>query len=173
MPAEIQVLPGNILLYDEVRTAGEALIDFGEILEDGPRANTFYHCAIALNGTRKLEADGKSIVDNPIVYDGAWRLFRPPISPAATLRALDADRKLVGEKYDDWLIIDDALRDATHNVLHLPGGFITYKELHEKVCSSYLLYHFRAAGSALADGFTANVSPQDWYLRLQRYEVHG
>lgn len=164
---------GDILLYDVVRTAGEALIDFGEILEDGPHADTFYHCAIAVDAANKYEATGKQIAEHPVVYDGSWRLFRPPISPDATARALIADSKLIGEPYDDWLIVDDALRDATHNLIHLPGGFITNRELHSKVCSSFLLYHFHAAGSVLADGLTSNVSPQDWFLRLRRYEVQG
>jgi len=167
------VKPGDILLYDRVRTAVEALIDFGENLADGPQSDTFYHCAIALDSQNKLEADGKQIAQHPIVYDGSWRLFRPPISPAANARALAADQKLVGQKYDDWLIVDDGLRDATHNIIHLPGGFIASKELHGKVCSSFLLAHFRAAGSPLADGLTANVSPQNWYPRLRRYEVTG
>lgn len=180
----VNVHEGDILLYRRINTAAEAAIVFGEVLEDGIEDREYYHCAIALSSTQKVEALGEICVTN-IVQDGSFDVFRVPLHPDDIRQGLHAALKLVGQKYDWWLIADDVLRYLTRGHVHLPKKFIESKERRMKICSSFVHYFFRRATRPKSSVYSVAVrgsilrrlkrwpppSPQDLYLAVQEYEV--
>ncbi|WDL97791.1 hypothetical protein [Alicyclobacillus sp. ALC3] len=158
------------MLYHKPPNLSTRLIEFGEKLEDPGHAQYFYHVALALGPYYKIEADGKTVAINPIDY-GKFEGFRPPIPPKQRDAALAQVHKLVGEPYDWWLIIDDALKYGTCGVVHLPVRFIKSEERHAKICSSFLRKYFEDAEWGPRERIT--VSPEDIYLAVKAWPVGG
>jgi len=159
--------PGDILFYDNPPNLSTHLIVDGEHLEDPGEGVYFYHVAIALDANDKAEADGKCVEINPIDY-GKFIAFRPPLSRAQIRWGLFALRELVGERYDWWMIADDALRFITHNVIHLPASFILSSERHRKICNTLAAAYLEAAGWGLSE---LPRSPEDLYNALRYWPV--
>ncbi|MCL6442088.1 MAG: hypothetical protein K6T83_01255 [Alicyclobacillus sp.] len=160
--------PGDILLYPHPPNLSTRLIELGERLEDGKQPIEFYHVALALGPYDKLEADGKRVEVNPIDY-GKFIAYRPPIPKDRRDKALAEMRKYIGQPYDWWLILDDALRYLTRGVVHLPVRFISSQERRKKVCSSLVARYLAAAewGPKLGP----NSSPEDLWLAVREYPV--
>ncbi len=162
--------PGDILLYFRAPNLGTRLIQVGEELEDGVDKRMAYHVAVAMDQYTKIEANGHSVADAPIDYANC-RVFRPPILSQNIHNGLHAVRKLIGQRYDWVLILDDALRYLSHDRVHLPVGYVRSEERRGKVCSSLVSVYLRAAAWEPAKALTRNASPQDDYLLLRAYEV--
>lgn len=167
--------PGDILLYKKSPSILDKFIIDGEILEDGLHHREYYHVAIALDASNKIEAYGKSVRIDAIDY-GNFDAFRPPISHPRIQTALSAVQKFVGQYYDWWLIVDDALRYMTRFIprvlggpWHLPVSFIKDEERRGKVCSSLVVKYFTAAHWGPKLG--RNASPEDIYLAVKDYLV--
>jgi hypothetical protein len=168
----MRIKTGDFLFYHRVRTAGEALIDLGATIEDGEQPRIVYHCALALDEKNKIEAvSPQGVRIAPIVYDGAWVATRPPIRPGQIDRGIEACKKDLGEHYDNWLIVDDALRDLSEwvfkrPVLHLPEWLVHRTERAKKICSTLLLVYGRAASwvPSSVEQKGKNVSPEDWWI---------
>lgn len=167
------VLSGDILAYRDVHTLGEALIDVGELLQDGTQRDTYYHVAIALSPVQQIAAiAGKGVVVLPITTDD-YSVFRPPIPLHNRVSALQAVKELEGERYDKWLIADDALRMLTAGHLHLPDSFLRSLERHEKICSSLVTYYFNKADFTPPLRLTYKSTPQDVTLSVRKWRVLG
>ncbi len=162
--------PGDILLYRKSPSIADRLVEFGERLEDGAQDREYYHVAIALNANDKIEAYGKSVAIHPIDY-GNFDAFRPPIAPRRIGIGLGTIRQYVGQAYDWWLIIDDALRYISRGVFHLPVSFIRSTERRGKVCSSLVVSYFKAA--YWGPNLTSNASPEDIWIAVKDYPVEG
>lgn len=160
--------PGDLLFYSRTPNLSTRLIEYGERMEDPGQSVYVYHVAIALGAYDKLEADGHSVAINPIDY-GKFEACRPPMSPARINRGLAKVCTYVGQRYDWPLIVDDGLRYATHNVIHLPVAYIRSQERHEKICSTLVAKYFAACPWGAALG--RNASPQDIYEVVKDYPV--
>ncbi|MFB5192747.1 hypothetical protein [Alicyclobacillus fastidiosus] len=168
--------PGDILLYRKYPSIGHDLIIDGEILEDGRQQREYWHVAIALDVKNKIEADGKTVAIHPIDY-GNFDAFRPPIGSRRIDLALSVIRQFVGQGYDWWLIIDDAIRYATKRIpkclggpWHLPAAFIQSEERRAKVCSSLAVAYFNAA--VWGPKLDRNASPEDIYLAVKDFPIN-
>ncbi|GMA64939.1 hypothetical protein NZD89_06025 [Alicyclobacillus fastidiosus] len=168
--------PGDILLYRKSPSIGDDLIIEGESFEDGRQDREYYHVAIALDANNKIEAYGKSVAIHPIDY-GNFDAFRPPIGSHRVKSALAVIRRCVGQGYDWWLIIDDAIRYLTKFIpkrlggpWHLPVSFIQSDERRGKVCSSLAVAYLNAAlwGPKLG----RNASPEDIYLAVKDFPIY-
>lgn len=158
--------PGDILMYRHGNTLDKRLIDFGERLEDGAQSPMYYHVAIALGPNLKIEAQGKSVAIDTIDY-GNFDPYRPPLSAAQIHDGLTAVKKCVGQPYDWWLIINDALSYLTHGIVHLPTKWIESEERKSKICSSLAALYFKAAG--LGVRWALSVSPEDIFLAVKEW----
>ncbi|EPZ47618.1 hypothetical protein [Alicyclobacillus acidoterrestris] len=165
----IIILPGDILLYRNPPTFLTHLIDIGEYFEDGQRSPIYYHVAIALNDKEKIEANGNQVAIAPIDNGGTFDVYRPPILPRNIRDGLSYVKSLEGQRYDWLLIVDDALRYSTHNIVHLPVAMVKRSERYRKICSTVVAEYFRAAHYINLSG---NVSPQDVYLAIADFEVN-
>lgn len=170
-PATAQ--PGDILLYRRVRSIPDALVDIGAILEDGLQTTIYYHVAIALGPSEQIETDGHTVATHAILYDGSFNVFRPPIDEANRRTGLACVRGFIGQHYDWTLITDDALRDLSRGVLHLPLWYVQSKERKEKVCSSLTVRYFRHAQWAPPRKLDINSSPEDIALAVHEWPVKG
>ncbi len=167
---------GDVLGYYKATTTLEALIQFGERLEDGPHNREYYHVAVALDNFSKIEADGVKVAINPITSDNGYAIFRLPVSQSKIDQALTKLRGLMGQRYDWVLIVDDGLRYLSKGItgrelLHLPAWFVRRKERTEKICVSVLrkycnYLHYEPIGNL--DTWS---SPEDWCLALEDCEV--
>lgn len=160
--------PGDVLLYRKDPSLFDRLVDEFEEAERPKQKKYFYHCGIALNQFETIEADGRYVEVNPIDYERA-EIFRPPISQQSINYALSEIRRYIGQRYDWMLIIDDALRYLTRNLIHLPVGYIRSIERHAKVCSSLVAKYFFYSGWEQFYG--VNESPEDIWLAVKDYEV--
>lgn len=160
--------PGDILLYRKNPSVFDRLIVEFEEKEHRKQKEYFYHVGIALDSWNTIEADGRYVEVNPIDYERA-EIFRPPISQQSINYALNEIRKYIGQRYDWMLILDDALRYITRNLIHLPIGYIRSTERHAKVCSTLVRRYFFYAGWGLFYG--VNESPEDIWLAIKDYEV--
>lgn len=160
---------GDILLYSHAPNLSTRLIQFGEELEDGMQPVECYHVAIALDGYRKIEADGKNVAINPIDYERC-AVFRPPIDKGHIRQGLGETLKLVDQPYDWVLILDDALRYFTHNYIHLPVQYVKSQERRKKICSSLVAFYF---GKAQWGHLGRNASPEDVWLQVKDWPVVG
>lgn len=164
--------PGDVLLYPLVgfRHPTEDAISLGEYLEDGPQGRYYYHVAIALNDSEKIEADGRYVAIHPIDY-GNPDVFRPPASVIKIGSALWKIRNwFLGQRYDWWLIIDDGLRALSRDYVHLPVAFINSRERHEKVCSSLAAVYLKLLGIKVKKNKRrpwARATPQDIRLSMR------
>lgn len=150
------------------------LIQLGELLEDG-RPRPYYHTAIALDVNRKIEAQGKTVAITEIDY-GNFEPFRPPLTRTQIEEGLSVVLADEGEPYDWPLIIDDGLRYLTHNLVHLPVGWITSEERRKKICSSLVVAYFKASGWRPAHPkktLSRNSSPEDVGIYIQDYPAAG
>lgn len=163
---EFRCRPGDILLYPltSLLHPVEDAISAGEYFEDGPQARYYYHVAIALNDTDKIEADGRFVAIHPIDY-GKPDVFRPPASAIKISTALWKVRNwFLGQRYDWWLIFDDVLRALSGNRLHLSIDFINSKERHAKICSSLATVYLKLLGIKVKKNKRrpwARATPQD------------
>jgi hypothetical protein len=164
------VEPGDILLYRKLRNRKTESIKFIQRLKDGPHVREYYHVAIALDKQSKIEANGKVVTIEP-VNDEQCDVFRPPIPPQQRNSGIDYMKRLAGEPYDWWLVTDDILRYVTHDVIHLPVGFVQAEERNKKICTSLVVQYFSAA--KWGPKLSPNVSPEDIYLLVKKYEIHA
>lgn len=162
--------PGDILLYRKDPSVFDGLVDEFEEMEYRKQKEYFYHVGIALNNFETIEADGRYVEVNPIDYERA-DIFRPPINQQSINYALGEIRKYIGQSYDWILILDDALRYLTRNLIHLPVRYIRSRERHAKVCSTLVAKYLGYAGWGPLYGL--NVSPQDLWFAIKDYEVVG
>lgn len=167
----IDIREGDILLYRKGGHVSEALIDFGEELEDGIQAREYYHVAVACNSQLKIEANGfEPVCITNIIDDGTFDVFRPQIPISRIRDGLYALRKLEGQKYDWWTIADEALRDLTFNLIHLPENFINDEERRRKICSTLVAFYFRKCEWGVLKRWP-KPSPEDIYLLVKEYQV--
>lgn len=160
--------PGDILMYRHAPNFDTKLIQFGEELEDGCEQDEYYHCAIALNPNTKIEAQGKSVAVDQIDY-GNFDVFRPPLMADQISEGLSAVKECIGQRYDWVLIIDDALRYLTRNLIHLPVRYVKSEERKKKICSSLVALYLDAAG--WKKDWSLSVSPEDVYLAVKDWRV--
>jgi len=171
----VPVKRGDLLLYYKSLNPVWIAIKVGEILEDGIQDREYFHCAVALDDKAELEADGIEVAVHPIIHDGSYDVFRPPLTEAQIEKGLSLINSYRGQKYDWWKIGDDALRFASGNAIHLPSGIVANEELHKKICNTPLAAYLWAAGfikGANEQEATAFLrSPEDGYLLLKGYQV--
>jgi hypothetical protein len=160
---------GDVILYKKPPTFLTSAEEFGEELEDGFGHPMYYHVAIALTDTRKIEANGMYVATAPIDYGPHIDCFRPPTPPADIERALQRVLICKGQGYDWWLIADDAIRYMSFQHFHLPIKFIECQELHHKVCSSLVEIYIPPAFRTKDLG--ENASPEDDFLQIAKYKV--
>jgi hypothetical protein len=157
------VKTGDILLYYPSNLIWEAVV-VGEILEDGIQDKEYCHVAIALNDREKIEADGHAVVINPIDYKERFDVYTVSEDRDAIHKALTSVQKYLGQGYD-WLeIIDQALRDLSHGLLHLPKHLIMQSEAHRKICSTLAAVYLKELGIEVKE----LPSPEDIYLAITR-----
>jgi hypothetical protein len=155
------VKTGDILLYYPSNLIWEAVV-VGEILEDGIQDKEYCHVAIALNDREKIEADGHAVVINPIDYKERFDVYTVSEDRDAIHKALTSVQKYLGQGYD-WLeIIDQALRDLSHGLLHLPKHLIMQSEAHRKICSTLAAIYLKELGIEVKE----LPSPEDIYLAI-------
>lgn len=158
-----------VLFYYGARNFFDEVIDFGEHIEDGPAKHYFYHLAVAENSTNKMEALSNGVQEDVIDYSRQFLLVNPPVDPARKSTALHRLRSLIGQQYDWWVIVDDALRILSkalfgRPVVHLPARFVKSQERHEKICVSLLRKYLNWAGSSIRIPYYATV--EDAYNML-------
>ncbi|WDL96956.1 hypothetical protein [Alicyclobacillus sp. ALC3] len=161
---------GDILLYHRPPNLSTRLIEDGERLEDPGEPEYFYHVAIALDKYTKIEANGKTVAKANIDY-GKFRTFRLPFGHDAIQRGLNLVLSYEGEPYDWPLIIDDGLRYATHDLVHLPVAYIRSEERRRKVCSSLAAKDLVAVRPEWAPLLGRNSSPEDIYNVVKSFPV--
>ncbi|GMA60073.1 hypothetical protein NZD89_10885 [Alicyclobacillus fastidiosus] len=159
---------GDILMFRRLQTLEVREIDWIERLKDGRQPYIYYHCSVVVDENTQIESDGKMVITNTIP-SGGFDAFRPPILPENRQRGVEQVKKLVGQKYDWVLIVDDALRALTHNLLHLPIKFVAREERYRKICSTIVVAYLNAAG--WNHGLTQNALPEDIYIVLRNYQV--
>ena len=161
--------PGDILLYGKPPTLSTKLIEVGEELEDGTQEKEYYHVAIALNQFDKIEAQGKNVGIASIDY-GRFDVYRPPIPAYQIKQGLGETRKLVGEPYDWWLIIDeaparpDAQLNSSTGIIH-PVERATREDMFD---ASRFLF---CKGTVGAFEEVAEPDPEAIYLAVKDYRV--
>jgi|GEM_PF-5092489 len=161
--------PGDILMYDKPPNFSTHLIVDGEHLEDPGQSIYFYHVAVALDAKAKIEANEHKVAIADIDY-GNFLVFRPPISAVDVFKGLDAVKKLEGQGYDYLMILDDTLRFATENLVHLPDDWVADAETHRKICNTVVYYYLKAAGHPIP---TMPRSPEDVYIWVKDWLVQG
>lgn len=168
------IQPGDILLY--YRDGGllsDPLIKLGEVLEDGPQSVEYYHCAIALDAKTKIETNGfEPVCVTNIIYDGTFDVFRPPIDQKSRNEALQKVMELQGQHYDWLLILDDAFRFMTFNLIHLPENRINNSERRRKICSTLVAFYFESAKWGELRKWP-RPTPEDIWLEVQEFPVEG
>ena len=170
------IQPGDVLGYYKANNAYDDLIQWAEYAEDGIRHPEYYHVAVALDAQRKIEAVEGGVRIDPIVQDGTFNTFRLPVAPTRVAPALAKLERLVGEHYDNWLIVDDALRYFSLGLtgsecIHLPTAFIRRKQRTEVICVSVLRRYCRYAGFKAPNWLTTWSSPEDWGTALEGWQV--
>lgn len=143
-------------------------IDLFEWFEHHGEPTYFYHTAIALGPSQKIEAD-RRISIRPIVVDDTYLVYRPPIPKSRVDKALEKIKEREGELYGFLLVIDDALRYPTRGRLHVPEWIM--KRYHDDDCSSLvaLYFHYAEWGPKLG----RHASPEDIWLAVKDYPVAG
>lgn len=167
------VQAGDVLAYWRTSNFTEELIDAGEVLEDGPQEREYFHVALALNSTQKIESLTSTGVGlHKIIYDGSFDVFKVPMTDTKKNRALNAALSLVGERYNWWAVVDDGLRYLSGGKVHLPKKFIDWTERYTKECSGVLFFAFRKAlwKPALRINAYPPPSPQDVVDMLKPYQ---
>jgi hypothetical protein len=172
---------GDILLYYEDRQGLKEeimsnVVKLGAILEDGIQDCEVYHCAIALDGDHKLEADGTVIAIHPINRNGEelFGVFRPKVDPKDRNEALQYVYTFIGQKYDWFLIADEGIVDLTGGAIHFPTQFMERKELHMKICSTLAAFFLKKANYKVDQINKKKFNePEDIYLIVKEDEVKG
>lgn len=160
---------GDILLYRHAPTITTRLIELGEVLEDGKQSHEYYHVAIALSSIRKIEANGNRVQIAPVNNGGIYDVYRPPLSSFQIHMGLAHVKAMEGQRYDWLLIVDDALRYLTHNLVHLPVRWVKRNERYMKICSTLAAEYLKAAKFVSDVEFTDNTSPEDIWLAVKDY----
>jgi hypothetical protein len=166
----MEIKRGDILLYDKLGTGIykyiEEAVVFGEKLESKSDAY-FFHTAIALSDSEKIEADGKTIAKHPIIQSTQPKVFRLPNVTEFALGAMEAK---LGQPYNLLEIADDALRMATHNLLHLPEFLMRPLYHHSAVCSRLVAEYLFYLGH-MTDPYEPNISPQDIFEAVKQWQI--
>jgi len=136
--------PGDIILYEKPRDVLEELIEDGERMEDGTHKRWFYHVAIALGPYDMLEAISRVSI-SPLDYHNCV-ICRPPYDRTKIHAALRWGKKREGRLYGYIGVVDQALRDLTHDRLHMPKSFIEWMNSRWPYCSVLTSAIARKAG---------------------------
>ncbi|MFX4302959.1 hypothetical protein ACOJUR_12005 [Alicyclobacillus tolerans] len=162
-------LPGDILFYDRHPDWIDDLIITGERLEDGLHRIEAYHVAVALDSYQCVAALARGVSVTPIDY-GVITICRPLSQNAQTHQALMWAESKVGTPYG-WLgIVDQALRDVSHNLIHLPDALIEWSNQKWPYCSIFATDFLQRAGYEELRDFPPP-SPEDLWLELKQFRV--
>lgn len=162
---------GDILLYRRVMTLTEALIDVGEVLEDGPQNKIYYHCAVALDEYHEISALASGVRVYSITYNDEFDIYRLPIPPDKLKESLDRLKTLEGQPYDWVCIVDDSLRYLTRGLVHLPEWWVRSTERHCKICITFIRKDLKWANFNPPIPLTLHSSPEDLALALRKWRV--
>lgn len=168
------VKAGDVLLYKVPRghwytKVFEGLIVDGEKLEDGKHKQEYYHIAVAISDKQKIEANGVDVAIDDIEYDGSFDSYTMPFSQEKIEEALEYIKGFQGEPYDWTLIVDDALRYLSDNILHLPLELVAEKEKYEKICSTFAVIYLIKLGLIKQEDIHKYYSPEDDYLLIKTF----
>lgn len=167
--------PGTALFYFRATQFDERLVDEGEEWQDPKAPRYYYHVAVALDAKEKIEALGIGVCRDNIVYDGAFDAISPPVDPKKKNEALAKLLTLVGQRYDWWEDLDDALRIISyklfgHEWVHLPVKLIRSTARREKNCVAVLRKYLKWAGSPVRIPLFA--TPLQAYQRIHEYLIN-
>lgn len=158
---------GDILMYYGKYTFIDDAIKFGELLEDGSQPKEYYHVAIALSPTEKIEANGIDVTRAPIeTTPNLFDYYRLPGSKEQIETSLSFIERFIGEKYDWTLIADDVLMYATDGLIHLPEALIEKRESSEKICSTLGELYMVHRGFISSRRYD---SPEDVYIDIRNF----
>lgn len=165
----MNIQKGDILLYKNPKTFFEHAIIFGEDLHDGIHTSQYYHVAIAISPTEKVEANGRDVAVSEILLDPReFDVFRLPLSQGSIDASVSYILEFVGEHYDWTLIADDVLRYATFDVVHLPKSVIRHTESTEKICSTLAQLYLLKRGVYSNESYE---DPEEVYLSIKDVAV--
>lgn len=135
---------GDILVYFRDPTTLQRLIITGEEMEDGKHKIEAFHVAVALDAFTQIAALGRGITILPM--ESGIAICRPPYDSTKVPSALAWARSRVHTPYG-WIgILDQALRDLTHDRVHLPAKFMRWVNRKWPYCSVFDAQIVRRAG---------------------------
>lgn len=157
-----EVQRGDILLYRKPPTFFTRLIEFGESLEDEGEDKYFYHVALALSDSRKIEADMLKVSERDIDFSESCEVYRPIGDVEPTIPLVTSH---IGEMYSLLADVDDGLSYLTQGKFHLPAQIEGLIAQHMVNCSQllqpYVTFLYHTPGKAY---FT---SPEDIYQQVK------
>lgn len=171
----VEIKRGDILLYYKPENILEGLVQVGEHLEDEDRfenkntKKTYYHVSIAIDDKFEVGTNGTKVHDKSIDYTQPRDVIRLLASENEIEIAMMYIESFIGQKYDWTLIIDDALRYLTRNLIHLPPSWIVEREKHEKICTTFVEKYLNKLGYTANKGY--HESPEDIYFDFRKYLV--
>lgn len=136
---------GDLLFFPASPNLVTRLIQFGERLEDGNHRIVPYHVAIAVSPFEQIAASTHGVAQSEIDYDQVL-ITRPPYDVDMLTDAIAWLTRQKGRLYG-WIgVVDQGLRDATHDVIHLPDALVRWSDRRWPFCSSLAAEFMRRAG---------------------------